>query len=49
MKFITEGTGAEGIKNEWYLFVWKVFKEHLALWVGLVCDTRCKNSQYNNA
>ena len=51
MKFITEGTGTEGIKNEWYYLSgnFQVFKEDLALWAVLVYGTQSNNSQYNNA
>ena len=51
MKFITKGTGAEGIKKWMVLyFSWnfQAFKEDLALWVALVYNARSNNSQYNN-
>ena len=51
MKFITEGTGTEGIKKLMVLYLpgnFQVFRD-LALWVVLVYDTRSKKSQYNNA
>ena len=52
MKFITEGTGTEEIKQQMAFHFsgnFKVFKEGLALWVELVYDTRSNNLQYNNA
>ena len=52
MKFITEGTGTEEIKQWMALYFsgnFQVFKEDLALWVALVYNTWYNNSQYNNA
>ena len=52
MKFITEGTGPEAIK-QWMVFYFsgnfQVLKEDLALWDALFYDTQSNNSQYNNA